>query len=348
MTRSFGSDNHSGIHPKILEAIFQANIGVERSYGDDPYTEQAIKKLKHLFGETADIYFVCNGTAANVLSLNVLLHPYEAILCAESAHIHVDECGAPEHYIGCQLITMPTSDGKLKPEMIPPHLSEIGFEHHVQPKVISISQISELGTVYSIEEIKALADFAHCHDMLLHMDGARFANAVVSMGMDVRTMTVDAGVDVMTFGGTKNGMMMGEAVIFFNPEMSKSFKYIRKQGMQLLSKMRYVSAQFSAYLENDLWLKNASKANNMAKLLEKGLREFEMCHIHYQVDANAIFLSLPREIAFKLQERFFFYFWDEDPLEIRLMTSFMTTEQDIDALLNSLHEISASNCHESK
>jgi threonine aldolase len=342
MTRSFGSDNHSGIHPKILDAITKANIGDERSYGDDPFTMQATQKLKLLFGGETDIYFVSSGTAANVLSLSVMLHSHEAVLCAESAHIHVDECGAPEHYIGCQLLICPTPDGKLKPEMLPPHLTEMGFEHHVQPKVISISQVSELGTVYSIEEIKALADFAHANDMYLHMDGARFANAVVSLDCDVRAMTVDAGVDVMTFGGTKNGMMMGEAIIFFDPAMSNCFKYVRKQGMQLLSKMRFVSAQFNAYLEDDLWLKNAKQANDMAKLLEKGLREVKDCHIHYPVDANAIFLSLPREIAFKLQEKFFFYFWDQDPLEIRLMTSFMTTANDIDSFLETLHEIIAS------
>jgi threonine aldolase len=342
MARSFGSDNHSGIHPRILDAIAKANIGDEHSYGDDPYTEQAVNKLKKLFGEDTDIYLVASGTAANVLSLSMMLHSHEAIICAESAHIHVDECGAPEHYIGCKLLLCPTPDGKLTPEMLPSHLTEMGFEHHVQPKVISISQVSELGTVYSIEEIKALTDFAHTHDMLLHLDGARFANAIVSLGCDARAMTVDAGVDVMTFGGTKNGMMIGEAIIFFNPEMSKDFKYIRKQGMQLLSKMRFVSAQFSAYLENDLWLKNAKNANDMAKVLEKGLSDVKDCHIHYPVQANAIFLSLPREVAFKLQEKFFFYFWDQDPLEIRLMTSFMTSESDIAAFLHSLHEIIAS------
>jgi len=251
----------------------------------------------------------------------------------------VDECGAPERFTGCKLLTCPTPDGKLRPEILPPHLTEVGFEHHVQPKVVSISQVSELGTVYSIEEIRDLADFAHAHGMFLHMDGARFANATVSLGCDPRAMTIGAGVDVMTFGGTKNGMMLGEAIIFFNPEMSKEFKYIRKQGMQLLSKMRFVSAQFLAYLEDNLWLNNAENANKMAKILEKGLLELKDCHIHYPVQANAIFLSLPRETAFKLQEEFFFYFWDQDPLEIRLMTSFMTTEQDIESFLSSLKRI---------
>ncbi|HNW99790.1 MAG TPA: low specificity L-threonine aldolase [Candidatus Cloacimonadota bacterium] len=339
MKRSFGSDNHSGIHPSILDAIARANAGDERSYGEDPYTEKAVDKFKEMFGENIDVYFVGNGTSANVLSLQVMLQPYHAIICAETAHIQVDECGAPERFTGCKLLTCPTPDGKLRPEILPPHLTEVGFEHHVQPKVVSISQVSELGTVYSIEEIRDLADFAHAHGMFLHMDGARFANATVSLGCDPRAMTIGAGVDVMTFGGTKNGMMLGEAIIFFNPEMSKEFKYIRKQGMQLLSKMRFVSAQFLAYLEDNLWLNNAENANKMAKILEKGLLELKDCHIHYPVQANAIFLSLPRETAFKLQEEFFFYFWDQDPLEIRLMTSFMTTEQDIESFLSSLKRI---------
>lgn len=343
MKRSFGSDNHSGIHPLILDAIARANAGDERSYGDDPYTEKAVQRIRKIFGDQADVYFVANGTSANVLSLQVLLQPHHAVICAETAHIHVDECGAPERYTGCKLLTCSTPDGKLRPEMLPQHLTEVGFEHHVQPKVVSISQVSELGTVYTIDEIRALADFAHAHDMYLHMDGARFANAVSSLGADPREMTVDARVDVMTFGGTKNGMMLGEAVIFFHPEMSKEFKYIRKQGMQLLSKMRFVSAQFLAYLEDDLWLQNAKAANAMAKILEKGLLEIKDCHIHYPVDANAIFLSLPREVAFQLQEEFFFYFWDQDPLEIRLMTSFMTSEEDIESFLSALKRIIAGN-----
>ena len=339
MKRGFASDNNSGIHPEILNALSLANEGHEVGYGGDKYTEMAISRFRQDFGEQTDVYFVFNGTGANVLSLSTLTHSFHSVLCAETAHIQVDECGAPEKFTGCKLLPVETVKGKITPEGISKYLHGFDFEHHSQPKVISISQVSELGTVYTVDEIRAITSLAHQFGLFVHMDGARIANAAVALNLPFRTFTVDAGVDVLSFGGTKNGMMQGEAVLFFNPELSKNTKFIRKQSMQLYSKMRYVSAQFLAYFEKDLWKQNATHSNRMAQLLEKEVRKIPAIQLTQEVEANGVFAIVPQEIIPQLQEKYFFYMWDERRSEVRWMTSFDTQEEDImnfAALIKSL------------
>ncbi len=329
MKRGFASDNNSGVHPQILKALEKVNEGHVTGYGGDPYTAEAISIFRNEFGDDTEVFFVFNGTGANVLGLSNLTRSFNSIICAETAHIHEDECGAPEKFTGCKLLSVETHDGKITPEQILPHLKGFNFEHHSQPGVISISQVTEMGTLYLPEEIKALASLAHQHGMYLHMDGARIANAAASLGLPFRVFTRDAGVDVLSFGGTKNGMMMGEAVLFFNPGLAKNTKYIRKQSMQLYSKMRFVAGQFIAYFENELWRQNAAHANRMAKLLKTEVSQIPQVRITQQVDANGIFAIVPREIIPLLQEKYFFYIWNEPRSEVRWMCSFDTQENDI-------------------
>lgn len=329
MKRSFASDNNAGVHPEILAALQRANEGHVVAYGDDPYTEQAVKVFKKHFGKHVEVFFVFGGTGANVLGLRAATESYHAVVCAETAHINVDECGAPEKFSGCKLLTVPTPDGKVKPDQVKPFLDHIGFEHHVQARVISISQATEMGTIYTPAELKALASFAHQHDMLLHMDGARIANAAASLRTDFRKITTDVGVDVLSFGGAKNGMMFGEAVVFFDPKLAKGFKYLRKQGTHLPSKMRFISAQFSALLEKDLWRRNAEHANRMAQLLASELAQIPQIKITQQVESNGVFAEVPKKYIPLLQKRYFFYVWNEATSEVRFMTSFDTTEDDI-------------------
>ena len=329
MKRGFASDNNSGIHPEILNAISAANQGHAVGYGGDEITEKAIKRFKQEFGEPTDVYFVFNGTGANVLGLSTLTRSFHSVICAETAHIQVDECGAPEKFTGSKLLPVPVSKGKITPEGIVKYLHGFDFEHHSQPKIISISQVTELGTVYSVEEIKAITSLAHEFGLFVHMDGARLANAAVALGLPFRAFTVDAGIDVLSFGGTKNGMMLGEAVLFFNPELSKNSKYIRKQSMQLFSKMRFVSAQFLAYFENDLWKRNATHSNRMAQLLEHEVKKISAIQLTQKVEANGVFAIVPSQIIPQLQEKYFFYMWDEHRSEVRWMTSFDTEEEDI-------------------
>jgi threonine aldolase len=339
MKRGFASDNNSGIHPEILSAISAANEGHAIGYGGDELTATAINRFKQEFGEQTDVYFVFNGTGANVLSLSTLTCSFHSVICADTAHIQVDECGAPEKFTGSKLLPVASLKGKISPEGIAKYLHGFDFEHHSQPGIISISQVTELGTVYSLEEIKAITSLAHQYGLFVHMDGARIANAAVALNLPFHTFTVDAGIDVLSFGGTKNGMMMGEAVLFFNPELSKHTKYIRKQSMQLYSKMRFVSAQFLAYFNGELWKKNATHANKMAKLLEKQVREIPAIQLTQEVEANGVFAIVPREIIPQLQEKYFFYMWDEHRSEVRWMTSFDTEEEDIanfTALIKSL------------
>jgi len=277
--RSFASDNNAGVHPEVLQAIAAANQGHAIGYGDDPGTGLAVRKFKQHFGADIDVFIVFNGTAANCLSLKALTNSYDAVICAESAHIYTDECGAPEKFTGCKLIPIPTRDGKLTVESVSQAYHGIGDQHHVQPRVISITQATEVGTVYKPAEIKALARFAHERGMFLHVDGARVANAAASLGQNLRQATRDLGVDVLSFGGTKNGALGAEAVVFFDKKLSHDFLYLRKQGMQLASKMRFISAQFDALLSGDLWLKSAQRANRMARLLQKKLSEIPQVKI---------------------------------------------------------------------
>jgi len=327
--RSFASDNNAGVHPEIIKAIKAANEGHVIAYGDDPFTARAIKQFQKHFGRDIAVYFVFGGTGANVLGLKAITKSHQAIICAETAHVNVDECGAPENFTGCKLLPVPTTDGKLRVELIKPLLHGIGVEHHVQPGVITVSQATEMGTVYTKKELKTLASFAHDNGMLLHVDGARIANAAVSLGVALREITTEAGIDVLSFGGTKNGMMYGEAVIFFDQKLADDFKYIRKQGMHLPSKMRFIAAQFEALLSRDLWRRGATHANRMAHLLASELAKLSQIKITQPVESNGVFAVVPRKHIPALQKKYFFYVWNEDISEVRLMASFDTAEEDI-------------------
>ena len=336
--RGFASDNNAGIHPEVLAGLESANIGHVTGYGADPYTEKAIELFKEQLGRDTEVYFVFTGTAANVLGLNGVTRSWNSVITAFTAHIEQDECGAPEKFIGCKVLTVDTPDGKINPEMLVVHMHGFDFEHHSQPKVISITQTTEMGTLYSPGEIRSLADFAHERGMLLHMDGARIANAAVSLNLPFRAFTTDAGVDVLSFGGTKNGMMYGEAVCFLRKGISNDFKYIRKQGMQLASKMRFISAQYLAYFSNDLWRRNAAHSNSMALILAERMQNLGRVRITQAVQSNGVFAIIPKEVAEKVSREYFFYSWNELTSEYRLMTSWDTKEEDIDnfvALLDS-------------
>ncbi|MCL6510253.1 MAG: threonine aldolase [Anaerolineae bacterium] len=339
--RGFASDNNAGTHPEILQAILAANEGHTLGYGDDPYTHRAIETFKRHFGEDADVYFVFNGTAANVLGLRAVTESYHAVICTATAHIHVDECGAPERLAGVKLLTCETPDGKLTVTHVQQHMHGFGDEHHIQPKVISVTQSTELGTLYTVEEIRALADYAHAHDMMLHMDGARICNAAVALGLPLRAFTRDAGVDVLSFGGTKNGLLGGEAVVLFPPRArNDAFKFIRKQGMQLASKMRFIGAQFEALLCGDLWQRNAANANAMAHRLAERVRD--VVEIAYPVQANAVFAVLPKRHIPALRARSFFYEWasaDDERAVVRWMCSWDTTAEDVDDFAAAVREV---------
>ena len=340
MKKSFASDNWSGVCPEIMQALQDVNPAHNEAYGElnDPVTETAIEKFKQHFGEDIAVFFVYNGTAANVLGVGQLIHSYHAVITARTAHLNEDECAAPEKFMGSKILELEPEQGKIRPEQVEPFLNSIGFQHHAQPKVISISQVTELGTIYTAEEIRALSNFAHSHNMYLHMDGARIANAVVSLDTDFRSITTDAGVDVLSFGGTKNGLMFGEVVIFFGREKARDFEYLRKQGMQLHSKMRYIAAQFDRYLTDDLWKKNALQANRMATKLTAELKRFPQLKLTQDVKANGVFCIMPPELVPLMQKAYFFHIWDPQTYEVRLMCSWDTTEEDIDTFVRLLEQ----------
>lgn len=336
--KSFASDNNAPVHEFVMQAMVDANKGDAIGYGDDIHTLAAERKFKEIFGNDIAIFFVLTGTGANVSSLAHITKPYHSIICSDKAHLENDECGAPEKITGCKLLRLPSSDGKIRTEQIKPLMHSVGFQHHSQPKVISITQATELGTVYTLEEIRKIALFANENDLYLHMDGARVANAAASLDVSLAEMTKEAGVDILSFGGTKNGAMTAEALVFFNTELAREYEYTRKQTMQLLSKMRYVSAQFNALLTNDLWLKNAQHSNQMAGMLAEKVRQFEEVQITQAVETNAVFATLPAEAIEKLKRRYFFYMWDASRNEVRWMTAFNTTEQDIEDFVEALKE----------
>jgi threonine aldolase len=329
LTRNFASDNNAGVHPEIIQAITRANQGHVVAYGDDLYTRSAIKKFEEHFGSDIAVFFTFNGTGANVLGLQSLTRSFQSVLCSAYAHIYTDECGAPEKHTGCKLIPLPQDNGKITLESVRHAYHGIGDEHHSQPRVISITQSTEMGTVYRPEEIRALASFAHEHDMFLHVDGARIANAAASLGQNLRQATRDLGVDVLSFGGTKNGIMGGEAVVFFQPSLGKDFLYLRKQSMQLASKMRFIAAQFEALLTDDLWRRSAEHANRMALLLEKEISRIPQVKVVWKVEANGVFAQIPHHAIEKIKQRYFFYTWMEEEGIVRWMCSFDTTEEDI-------------------
>lgn len=336
--RSFASDNNSGVHPLIMDALCRANKNHALGYGEDEWTVEAVRKIRETFTTDCEPLFVFNGTGSNVVALQLMTRPYHTVFCAETAHIYVDECGAPAKMTGCHIRPIATDDGKLTPESILPYLHGIGDQHHSQPKAIYISQCTELGTIYTPEELKELTDFAHKNGMYVHMDGARIANACATLGVSLRALSADCGIDVLSFGGTKNGLMMGECVIVFNKALQEEARFIRKQSAQLASKMRYLSCQFTAYLTDNLWLKNAAHANRMANLLYEELRKHPQISFTQKPESNQLFLTMPRPIIDRLLQSYFFYFWNEDKNEIRLVTSFDTTEEDIKEFVKLLNE----------
>lgn len=342
MKRGFGSDNHSGISPEILKAIADANVDHALAYGDDEWCARTEALFREHFGPQAKVYFVFNGTGANVLNIDAMCRSHEAVVCAETAHINVDECGAPQRVVGCRLLTVDTPDGKLTPDLVKTRLHGFGFEHHSQPRAISITQSTELGTLYTLDEIRALADLAHSYNMYLHMDGARLANAAVALGCSFKEMTTDLGVDCLSFGGTKNGMLMGESVVLLNPALDVDMKYRRKQMTQLCSKMRFVAAQFEAYLSTGLWRRNAEHSNRMAQLLYSELQPLAATHplkVMYPVQVNSVFVQLPADVWHALQQEYFFYDWDEAANVVRWMCSFDTTEDDIHNFVVALKKL---------
>ena len=334
--RGFGSDNNAGVHPDILKEIISSNSGHVTGYGTDIYTEQAISIFKEHLGSSTETYFVFTGTGANVLGLSAITRSWNSVITASTAHLEGDECGAPEKFIGCKVLVVDTPNGKVTPALIDKHMHGIDFEHHSQPKVVSITQATEMGTVYSVDEIKAISDFAHKNGMLLHMDGARIANAAVYLNLPFKAFTTDAGVDVLSFGGTKNGMMLGESICFLREGLSDEFKYIRKQGMQLASKMRFISAQYIGYFRNDLWKTCAAHSNEMARMLGDKLKLIPGISLTQVVQSNGIFVIMPFDIAERMRSHYFFYPWDEKRSEWRLMCSWDTEEKEIEDFVTLL------------
>lgn len=336
--RGFASDNYAGVHPEVLTALTVANGGHQRAYGEDVYTARLQEVIRRRFGEQAEVYPVFNGTGANVVGLQAMADRWSAVICSAQAHINTDECGAPERVAGLKLLPVPTEDAKLTPELIDREAWGWGDEHRAQPRIVSITQSTELGTVYTAEEVAAVCAHAHDRGMLVHMDGARLANAAAALDLPLRALTTDAGVDVLSLGGTKNGLLLGEAVVVLNPSAARGTEFLRKSSMQLASKMRFVSAQFLALLEGDLWLRNAAHANAMARRLAEAVRKVPGVRITRPVEANAVFAIIPREAADRLRKRFCFYTWDERTGEVRWMCSFDTTEGDVDAFAAALAE----------
>jgi threonine aldolase len=335
-SRGFASDNAATIHPEVLTAIAAANSGHAFGYGHDDYTLAVEARFAAVFGPETQTFFVFNGSGANVLCLRAACRPWEAAICAETAHLNVDEGGAPEALAGVKLLTVPTEDGKLTPAVVERRIERIGDEHAVQPRVLSITQSTELGTVYSVTEVRELADLAHRHGLVLHMDGARLANAAAALGVSLRATSTDAGVDILSFGGTKNGLLGGEAVVVLEPELAGGMLYLRKQTLQLASKMRFLAAQFDALLTDELWRRNAAHANAMANRLARAVGNLDGIELTRPVEANAVFARLPATVTAALLERFDFYVWDEATGEVRWMCSWDTTEEDIDAFASTV------------
>ncbi len=329
VNKEFGSDNHSGVHKKIMEEIKNSNKDFQIAYGEDEYTDKAIKNFKKEFGNNIGVYFVGNGTAANILGLKAITNSFNSIICPETAHLNVHECCGPEKFLGCKIETIKTVDGKLTTDLIKSKMVGIGDVHMAQPKVISITQVSELGTVYLPKEIKDISDFAHKNNMFLHMDGARLCNAAAYLNSSLSEITSKVGVDLLSFGGTKNGMMFGDAVVFFDKKIGENFEFYRKQGMHLTSKMRFISAQFNAFFKDKLWLKNAQHANKMAKILYEELKEIKNIEITQKIQGNAVFVKFDRKYNKKLLKKYFFHIFDEKENIVRLMCSFNTTKKEI-------------------
>ena len=335
--KSFGSDNHAGAHQAVVNAVIAANTGDATAYGEDEWTRRATARLRELFQAEGDVFFVFNGSAANILGLSLLLRRHEAVICAESAHIHTDECGAAEQILGTKLLTVPSPDGKITPEGIARHLRGRGDEHHAQPGAVAITQSTELGTCYSLAELRAIGEFCHDNDLKLFIDGARLANAAAHLGCSLADLAEHA--DVLSFGGTKNGALGAEAVVVMRPELVADAKYLRKQQLQLASKMRFLSAQFLALLDHDLWRESASHANAMAERLAQGIQKLPGVELTQAVQSDAVFARLDPQHIETLQREWYFYVWDEETSVVRWMTAFDTTESDVDQFVASITQV---------
>ncbi|MBP7844013.1 MAG: low specificity L-threonine aldolase [Proteobacteria bacterium] len=336
--KSFASDNFASVHPKILNALIRANVGHSPAYGADEWTLRATQKIQAEFKTSCEVYFVYGGTGANVSALQSCLKPYNSVICASGAHINVDECGAPERWLGAKLQDIPTLDGKLKVDQVSALLESQHGEHHVKPGALSITQSTEVGTLYSLQEMKNLGELCKSHSLYFHVDGARISNAAASLKTNLHELVVNTGVDILSLGGTKNGLMYGEAVVIFNKTLNENFKYIRKQSMQLASKMRFISAQFEALFTDQLWLENAMKANQMALRLEKGLSQFPQIKVLYPVQSNSVFVKIDKELRDELLKESFFWDWDTSQGIVRWMCSFDTEASDVDNFLNKIRD----------
>jgi threonine aldolase len=341
LPRSFASDNTAPVHPRVLEALARVNHDRAAPYGDDYYSGQARDWFRGEFGAGTEVFLVWNGTGANVVSLRALTRPYHAVICAEQAHVNVDECGAPELLTGCKLLGLPSPDAKLTPDQIRGATRRLGDEHTAQPRVVSLTQATECGTVYRRDELAVLCETAHQLGLLVFMDGARIANAAASLDLPLRAFTRDVGVDMLSFGGTKNGAMGAEAVVVFDPARAAELKFLRKQSGQLASKGRYLAAQFLALAEDGLWLANARNANAMARRLADGVRDLPGVRITQRVEASAVFAVLPRPLTERLQRDFNFYVWNEATDEVRWMTSWATSAEDVDEFVAAIRSASA-------
>ena len=336
MRAYFNSDNYAPVVPEAMAALAGVNEGHAPAYGNDAVTARVEAKLREQFGEQAHGFLVFNGTGANVTALRAMLRPWQGAVVAESAHLNLDEGGAPEALAGIKLLTLPSPDGKLTPELVDTWIVRIGDEHAIQPGVVSVTQSTELGTLYTADELRALAEHAHANDMLLHIDGARLGNAAAALGVPLRAITTDVGGDVVSFGGTKAGLMLGEAVVVLRPELAPSLPYLRKQSMQLASKMRYIAAQFEALLEGDTWARYAAHANAMAARLAAAVVEIDGVTLTQRVQANVVFATLPAAATEALQRDWGFYTWDERTGEVRWMCSWDTRPDDVDAFADAI------------
>jgi len=333
---SFASDNTSGIVPEVLQALIEVNEGSAIGYGDDLITAKLREEMNDLFGREVSTLLAWGGTGANIVGLQAMINSWEAVICSSSSHINVDECAAPERFLGAKLIDIESTNAKLEPVSLAKELEILGVVHHAQPGAISITQSTEYGTLYTVEELKEVIDIAKQAGLRVHMDGARIANAAAALQIPIAAFTCDLGVDILSFGGTKNGMAYGEAIVVFNEELVSAAEFIQKQSAQLPSKMRYIAAQFSAMFKDDLWLKHASHANKMAQLLSEGISDIRDVEITQSTEVNAVFAKLPKEAIATLQEWSYFYDWEKEN-EVRWMTSYSTTVEDVERLVEGIH-----------
>lgn len=336
---SLGSDNHSGVHPRVMEALQECNRGHAHAYGLDELCKKTEGEFKRVFGSSVQPEYVFTGTAANILSLAPMLKSFNSVICSDMAHMNMDECAAPEKFWGGKLATLPSPDGKITPDQCKDHLVRMGDQHFAQPAAVSLTLPSEVGVCYSMSELEQWRKFTRDKGLMLHIDGARLANAAVHLGVSLKELTSGLGVDSVSFGGTKNGLMGAEAVLLFSDKAKENFKFHRKQAMQLSSKTRFLAAQFYAYLQNDLWSEIATHTTGLARHLAEGLKQFPEIKVSFPVQSNAVFVELPREWLKPLRERFFFYVWDNDLNMGRWMISWDWTPDLNSKLLNHIAEV---------